>query len=146
MKQKEIKNELDVLLPESDVVVNGETITIKPFLFAELPKMVKLLAKMGAGIYELFGAEGLKFSEQGNVIINQALLDNIGTVIEDHFPEVVELIAIYTGKTPDFYTNEENGFNAEDGILLLAKIIERNYDFFMRRLASELTVIKAKQK
>lgn len=146
MKQKETNNELDILLPESDITINGEKIVIKPFLFAELPKVIKLLAKMGAGIYELFGADGLKFSENGNVIINQAFLENIGTVIEDHFPEVVDLIAIYTGKTPAFYLDEEKGFNAEDGLLLLAGIIERNYGFFMKRLAPALTAIKAKQK
>ncbi|WP_371380904.1 hypothetical protein [Sporomusa aerivorans] len=147
MKQKaETRNELDILLPESDVTINGEKIIIKPFMFAELPSIVKLLSKMGVGFYELISADGLQFSDSGNLILNQKFIENIGTIFENHFPEVAELMAIYTGKEPAFYLNKENGVDGEDGLMLLLMIIERNYGFFMKRLAPILEEIKAKQK
>ncbi len=142
MQKQKTENELDILLPESEVIINGEVIEIKPFPFAKLPKVIELLTKMGVGIYELFKNGGLNFTEAGDVIINQAFLENIGKVIEDHFSEIVELMAIYTGKTSDFYNKNE--FNGEDGILILVQIIERNYDFFMKRLAPIIQRISAK--
>lgn len=144
MKQKETNNELDILLPESDVTINGEKIDIKPFPFAELPKVIKVLSKMGMAIYELITNDDLQFNENNNLIINQAFIESVGTVVENHFPEVMELTAIYTGKTVDFY--KDNAINGEDGLLLIIGIIERNYDFFTKRLAPALTKVKAKQK
>ncbi|WP_371374378.1 hypothetical protein [Sporomusa aerivorans] len=147
MKQKkETTSELDILLPESKVIINGERITIKPFAFAELPSIVKLLSKMGAGFYELISADGLQFNDSGNLILNQKFIENIGTIFENHFPEIAELMAIYTGKEPAFYLNKDNGVDGEDGLMLLLMIIESNYSFFTKRLAPILEEIKAKQK
>lgn len=137
------KNDLNVLLPEAEVIIRGETVEIKPFPFHKLPKVIDLLSKMGAGIYTLLAGDGLNFNANGNVVVNQAFLENIGKVAEEHFPEIIELMAIYTGKPASFYTDES--VNAEDGLMLLAGIIERNYDFFTKRLAPELNKINAKR-
>ncbi|HMM22683.1 MAG TPA: hypothetical protein PKA10_18345 [Selenomonadales bacterium] len=137
------KNDLDILLPESEFILRGETIEIKPFPFRKLPKVIDLLSKMGAGIYSLLAGDGLNFNANGNVVINQSFLENIGRVAEEHFPEIVELMAIYTDKPVTFYTDE--GVNAEDGLMLLVGIIERNYDFFTKRLAPEMAKINAKK-
>jgi hypothetical protein len=146
VKKKEALNELAILLPESDITINGEKITIKPFMFAELPSIVKILTKIGAGVYRLFSKDGLHFSDSGNLVVNQAFLENIGPIFEDYFPEVAELMAIYTGKEPSFYLDKENGVTGEDGLVVLISIINKNYDFFMKRLAPILAEIEAKQK
>lgn len=140
------KNELDILLPESDITINGETIEIKPFPFSKLPKVINILSKMGAAIYSLFEDKGISFTKEGNLIMNQAFLESVSNMIEEHFPTIVELIAVYTDKEPAFYNNDENGLSGEDGLVLLAGIIERNYDFFTKRLAPALTKIKKKQR
>lgn len=139
-------NELDVLLPESDIVVNGEKIIIRPFPFSQLPKVIDLLSKMGGGIYSLLSDGGLNFTNTGNVVINQNLLERIGPVLDEHFCDVLELMAIYTGKEASFYIDEANGFTGEDGILIIAEIIERNYRFFTKRLSPILGKIEAKRK
>lgn len=139
------KNELDILLPESDITINGETIEIKPFPFSKLPKVIDALSKMGGGIYLLLADDGLKFNERGNVTINQTFLEKIGPLVDEHFPELIELIAIYTGKESSFYSENE-AFTAEDGLLLIAGIIERNYDFFTKRLFPAIQKISTKAK
>lgn len=144
--QEKKNNELDILLPESEVVIKGEKIEIKPFPFAKLPKVITAISGMGAAIYKLFASNGLTFTEEGSVIINQAFLENIGAVTEEHFSDVVELIAVYTNKAASFYLDKEEGLNAEDGLMLLCGIIERNYDFFMKRLSPAIAKIKAKGK
>ena len=146
MKQKEIKNELDVLLPEADVTINGEKIEIEPFPFTDLPKVIKILTKIGGGIFGMFANNTLKFKENGNPLITPELFECIGEMVEDHFPEVVELIAIYTGRSADFYMDRKNGITGEDGLVLFTMIIERNYSFFMKRLASVIAELRAKQK
>ena len=146
MPKEEKTNALEVLLPESDVTINGEKIIIKPFPFYQLPKVIELLSKMGAGIYSLLTNKGLNFTNNGNVVINQNFLERVGPVLDEHFSEIVELMAIYTGKDASFYMNEENGFSGEDGILIIAEIIERNYRFFTKRLSPILAKIEAKMK
>ena len=140
------KNELDILLPESEIVINGETIVIRPFPFAKLPKVISLLSSIGVGLYELLKPEsGLTFSGD-NIIINDTLLEKISVVIQDHFPEVCELMGIYTNKPKDFFLGEENGVNGEDGVIILLSIMERNYGFFTKRLSPTLTQLKTKAK
>lgn len=139
-------NELDILLPESHIVINGEKIEIKPFLFPELPAIIKIFAKLGSSVFGMLQSDGLQFGENDNLLITPELLENVAEMVENNFPEIVEIISIYTRKPVEFYLDEKTGFNGEDGIILIAKIIERNYSFFTKRLASAIAEIKAKQK
>lgn len=42
------KNDLDILIPDNEIkLANGETIVIKPFSFAKLPKVVALINSIG---------------------------------------------------------------------------------------------------
>lgn len=145
-KKDAATNELDILLPEKGIIINGETIEVRPFHFSKLPKVIEAVSKIGTAIYELMAHEGLQVSEQGNLIINQALLETASKVFEENFGVVAELMALYTGKTAAFYLDEENGVSGEDGLILLLLILERNYDFFTNRLASAIERIKAKAK
>jgi hypothetical protein len=139
-------NELEILLPESEATINSHKIEINPFPFADLAKVIKILTKIGSGVFGMFANDTLKFGANGNLLITPAFLECVGEMVEDHFPEVVELIAIYTDKSPEFYMDRKNGITGEDGLVLLAMIVERNYSFFMKRLASVMAELKAKQK
>ena len=139
-------NELNVLLPETatEITVAGEVIEVRPFHFAKLPKIIELLTSLASAIYGLFKGDGLKFDEGNNVIIDQNFVDFVGKIIGEHFNEVVELISVYTGKPSSFYLDEKNDFDYEQGLLLLAKIIERNHSFFTKQLSQVIAKVQAK--
>ena len=120
---KKAANELDILLPEIEVTVAGEVVEIRPFHFAKLPKVIALLTSFGTATFGLFNGTSLQFDENNNVKIDQMFVETVGKVVEEHFPEVVELISVYTGKPTTFYLDEKNDFDYEQGILLVAKII-----------------------
>ena len=140
------KNELDILLPESDITLGTETIVIKPFAFAKLPKIISILGSIGISVYELLKDEnGIKFVDD-NLVINDTLLVKLSEVVQNSFPEICELMSIYTNKPKEYFLNEDQGLNGEDGIILLISIIERNYSFFIKRLSPSLTQLRAKAK
>ena len=132
--------DLETLLPDNEITVNGEVITIRPFPFAKLPKVIALLSRLGVGIFELFKST----NSAGNLIINDTLFEKVGTIVEDHFADVGELMGIYCNKPTEYFTNEESGLNGEDGIFLLLAIIERNHSFFTKRLAPILAHLQDK--
>lgn len=136
-----LKNkDLETLLPDNEITVNGEIIVIRPFPFAKLPKVISILSRLGVGIFELFkGAQ-----VNGNLVINDDLLEKMGAIAEDHFPDVGALMGIYCNKPTEYFTDEENGLNSEDGLMLLLTIIERNYNFFTKRLAPILEQLQTK--
>jgi hypothetical protein len=132
--------DLENLLPDNEITVNGEVITIRPFPFAKLPKVIALLSRLGVGIFELFK----NIDSGGNLIISDTLFEKVGTIVEEHFADVGELMGIYCNKPIEYFTNEESGLNGEDGIFLLLAIIERNYSFFTKRLAPILNQLQDK--
>jgi hypothetical protein len=138
---KKEPNELDILLPEQDTVINGERIEVRPFHFSKLPKVIGLLSQMGAAIYQMLSHDGLEFKESGSPVMNEAFLLGIEPILTEHFPAVVSLISCYTNKDESFYMDEGNGFDYENGLLLISKIIERNYSFFTKRLAPTMEKI-----
>jgi hypothetical protein len=145
MAKKET-NELETLLPETEVTVAGEVIEIRPFHFAKLPKVIELITSFGTAIFGLFNGTSLQFDENNNVKIDQTFVKTVGKIVEEHFPEVVELISVYTGKPSTFYLDEKNDFDYEQGILLIARIVNKNIDFFTTRLSQVTKGIHAKIK
>lgn len=133
--------ELETLLPEGEITVNGEIITIRPFSFAKLPKVIDILSRLGVSIFQLFQQAEVN----GNLVINDALLEKISVIAETNFPDVAALMAIYCNKPIEYFTDEENGLNGEDGLVLLLTIIERNFNFFTKRLAPILEQLKNKK-
>lgn len=132
--------ELETLLPEGEITINGEKIVIRPFSFAKLPKVIDILSRLGVSVFQLFQQAEV----DGNLVINDALLEKISVIAEDNFPDVAALMGIYCNKPVEYFTDEESGLNGEDGLVLLLTIIERNYSFFTKRLAPILEQLKKK--
>lgn len=138
-------NDLDILLPEGDIEINGEKIVIRPFSFAKLPRVISLLSNLGVGMLMLLKSEnGLATNEQ-DIIINDIWLEKFSEIVTEHFSDVVELISIYCNKPQEFFTDEKKGVNVEDALVLILTIIDRNYNFFIRRLCPVLTQISSKK-
>lgn len=128
------ENKLDLLLPEEDIILNGERIEVRPPHFLDLPKVMKCLFNMGTGIATVLSNENIKFKENGSPVFNQEFFDSVGVIVEEHFIDVVQLIALYTNKPIEFYANRESGLDMENGIILLGRVVERNFDFFTKHL------------
>lgn len=140
------KNDLDVLLPEHELTVNGEKIIIRPFSFAKMPQVISLLSKIGVGIFDLFNpVNGLKETESG-ISFNDVFLAKLSEVVEAHFSDVAELMGIYCNKPKEYFLEEESGLSGEDGLVVLLTIVERNYGFFIKRLRPILAQIREKGK
>lgn len=139
------KDDLNILLPDHELTINGEEIVIRPFSFAKLPKVIALLSRIGVSIFELIKPEnGLSIDDTG-LVINDRLLEKLTGIVEEHFADVAELMSIYCNKPKEYFFDEENGPNGEDGFVLLLTIIERNYNFFTKRLRPILAQISLKR-
>lgn len=104
----------------STVVINGESLTIKPFKFAQLPKVFKLVQPI---VDTLNGLQGLS---------KPAL---ITTLIAEHGERVIELIMLVTGKDKAWAED----LDTDDGIRVLGAVLEVNYDFFIRAVMPAIT-------
>lgn len=108
--------DIDTLLPDRNIDVAGETITVRPYKFAQLPQASAIVAKY---------MNKFQAGEQPDLV---ALLTEGG---EDIF----KLMCLAINKDRKWLDTLE----AEDGINLLSVVIEVNYDFFTRKLTPLLT-------
>lgn len=104
----------------STVTINGELLTIKPFKFAQLPKVFKLVQPIVDTLNSMPGATKAQL---------------ITTMVAEHGERVLDLIVIVTGK--DRAWAEE--LDTDDGIRLLGAVLEVNYDFFIRAVMPAIT-------
>lgn len=104
--------DIDTLLPDRNIEVAGEQIIVRPYKFAQLPQASAIVAKY----MNMFQA-----GQQPDLV---ALLTEGG---EDIF----KLMCLATNKDRKWLDTLE----AEDGINLLAVVVEVNYDFFTRKLS-----------
>lgn len=129
------KNELETLLPEKTVTLDGRTLEIRPPHFSELGRVVGALAKMGKAFYDFLTHDGIKFRQNGSPVVNDAFLSSLQPLCDGHTDDLIELMSCYTGKPIEYFADPQYGFTIEEGIYLISEIIRRNYDFFMKRLA-----------
>lgn len=110
-------DDLKTLLPESLTVdAGGQTFTIGPFTFGQLPGVLK---HVGA----LIGA------------INGESLD-LSALSEAGGESIIALVMIATGKPREWF----DALPADEGIALMQAVLEANEDFFSRRLLPRLTL------
>lgn len=148
MKDKE----LDVLLPNENITLaSGETVTVRPFSFAKLPKVISLINSIGVGIFVLLEAKnGIQIAptEQGDgtaeLEIDDLVINKVNDFVAEHFEEIVDLMGIYCGRPRDFFFNEEKGPNIEEACMIILTIIERHFGFFTKTLLPVLARMKGR--
>ncbi|OOF65127.1 DUF6631 family protein [Rodentibacter sp. Ppn85] len=117
-------SELDILYPNRDITVGGETVTVKEYTLLQQMQHHAKFTPFVAGLRAILGdgsPDDIKFEQ-----IMQALSDN--------YHDIIELVAISTGKTPAFIANLE-AKEGEDLILLWWAV---NSDFFTRKAVQPL--------
>lgn len=115
-------DELEVMFPQGKTLsINDANLTIKPFKFGELSKVMKLTDGI---LGSLMGAS------QGKDL---ALV--FRTVIGDHGDKVAELMALSSKQSVEWI----NELDVDQAIELFAAIVEVNADFFIRRVLPKVT-------
>ncbi|WP_434132763.1 hypothetical protein KIAC18_000295 [Sporomusa sphaeroides] len=146
------KNDLDILIPDNEIkLANGETIVIKPFSFAKLPKVVALINSIGVGIFALLEAGNgiqVEAGEQADgtatLEIDDLVVNKVNDFVETHFEEVVEVLAIYCRRPKEFFLDEDKGPDIEEACQIICTIIARHLDFFTKTLQPILAGIRSK--
>jgi hypothetical protein len=111
---------IKLVAPSADVVVGTETIVIKPFTFGQWPKVIK----------HIQDALGTKDYSQGV---------SIPELLAESGESVLELVAIATGKPRSWLDTVE----ADEGIALVAAVIQVNADTFAKKILPSLEGIGA---
>lgn len=146
------KNDLEILIPDSEIkLASGETIVIKPFSFAKLPKVVALINSIGVGVFTLLEAQngiqvgvGEQADGTATLEIDDLVVNKVNDFIEAHFEEVVDILAIYCRRPREFFLDEEKGPDIEEACQIICTIIARHLDFFTKTLQPIVAGIRSK--
>jgi len=128
--------DLQVLFPNREITLNGETIEIKPFPFGKIPKVIKQASHLIQIVMSL--PEGL-ITEEGDINLEDPATAIVLASMMEHGGGVIfEILAIAANK-PLVWVEE---LQPDEGILLLVKVWEINKDFFTKRLGPMLQQLK----
>ncbi len=120
---------LDVLFPDREQVIQGETITVHEFSFMESLQLRAMAKPIIQDLTDLVDAEG-------DVTDEQAL-----DVLATHSDAFAELVARACSKDVAWV----RGLNGKDGSLIANLFWMVNQDFFTQRLLAELRSRQAKR-
>jgi hypothetical protein len=117
-KDTQAQEEAEILFPDADIVIGGETITVREFGFIEAMKVepiawpiIEALADIG--------------TDWESVDFRQVMM-----VFADNAEAFVQLIAASTGKSPEWVAE----LNDRDGNAIANTFWRVNQGFFVRRL------------
>ena len=126
--------QLRVLFPARDIEVAGERMTLRPFPFGKLPKVIGYLGDMMhliTNIPEELIAVMEGEDAENDWKVNPELIGYFTTVIEIGGENILNMMALAVGK-PREWVDE---LDPDEGLLLLMDVFEVNYDFFKQRFA-----------
>lgn len=130
------QKEIDVLLAEKEVVVNGEKILIKPYSWAQSMKIVQpigVLLEVVVSNVEKIDSALKNFSKSENKIGQiQTIIDLLDSVDVDKVTESMSYLIQLAIKKPKDYVDE---LMIDEIFDLGAAIYEVNKSFFKKRLA-----------
>lgn len=129
-----------------EIKINGETLEIKAFKLAALPKITTALKSIMSDVLALLAPNNgiifekgkeISIDEKGWALINDAIIRNIDAI--------VTILSAYTRKPREWFLDEETGIDIEETVLLAFAILEKHFDFFTQRLAPLVEQIKIKK-
>ena len=108
-------NDLETLIPQAvELVIDGEPLSIKPLKVGQMPAFLRAITP----VMQQIGGDGIDWL----------------TLIGERGDELLTAVSIAIGK-PRAWVNE---LAADEAILLAAKVIEVNADFFTRTVMPRL--------
>ena len=141
-----MEKQLRVLFPARDIEVGGELITLRPFAFGKLPKVISYLGDM-IGLFNNVPEEVLialqdDQADQPHWKMNPDLVAFFTTTVELGGDNIMNMMALAVNK-PRAWVEE---LDPDDGLMLLMGVFEVNYDFFKQRLGPMFQTITGRAK
>lgn len=114
-----MSEDLKILVPDETVTTSQGAVTVKPFKFTQFPKVIAVIQNYALSLDSL----------------NDLDISAIASLLTSDGGEgVFDLICLATGKDRDWLDSLE----ADDGINLVAKVVEVNLDFFAQKLTPSI--------
>ena len=119
--------DLAALIPGREVTLsNGETLTLAPFFFGQLPKAIRLLRPVTDAVREA----GIAGFEGGDFRLASDWPLRIPQLMDEAGEALVEFVAFAVNKPRVWFDT----LGSDDGIALTRAVFEVNSDFFARRV------------
>jgi len=112
-------SDLKVIFPASTVELSSGAITVKPFTFGQLPKVLQKAQTIYGGIAHLMD----------NGADTAAVVQIMAVGGED----LLELVSLSIGKPREFFDT----LQIDEGVLLVSTFLEVNLSFFVQRVLPE---------
>jgi hypothetical protein len=126
-----VSDDLDKLLPAgTEVTAGGETLTLKPFTFGQLPRAIKLLRP----VTEAVGDAGIARFDKGDFFLAPDWPLRLPALMDEAGEALVSFVAFACGKPREWFDT----LGADEGIALTKAAFEVNGDFFVKRIAPML--------
>lgn len=120
-------SDLKVLFPGEEVTVKGETFTVKPFTFGQLPRAAQLVAGLSralanSGIIMLTGGADFAIAENWTT--------KIVNILAEGGEDLLAFIGFVISKDRAWFDD----LDIEEGIRLTKAVLQVNIDFFVQRV------------
>jgi hypothetical protein len=119
--------DLEKLLPEREITIAGEAITVRPFFFGQLPKAVKLLRPIAEALRET----GIASLDGNSLALAPDWALRLPQLFEDAGEPLVEFVAFAVGKPRAWFDT----LAADEGVKLTRAVFEANASFFVEKIA-----------
>jgi hypothetical protein len=127
--------DLEKLLPEREITIAGEAITVRPFFFGQLPKAVKLLRPIAEALRET----GIASLEGNGLALAPDWALRLPQLFEEAGEPLVAFVAFAVGKPREWFDTLE----ADEGVKLTKAVFESNASFFASRVAPLVGLVAA---
>lgn len=138
--------DLNILFPEKEIEIAGETLVLRPFCFGDIPKIIKAIGNfLNVLIDNAKALETLKFEEkdgENHLKLTPEILTFFTDLIGDGGEDLLFIIAL-GAKKPLSYINS---LPPDEGLKLTIEVFEVNYDFFTKRLKTVWPGLEARIK
>jgi hypothetical protein len=119
--------DLEKLLPEREITIAGEAITVRPFFFGQLPKAVKLLRPIAEALRET----GIASIEGNGLSLAPDWALRLPQLFEEAGEPLVAFVAFAVGKPREWFDT----LAADEGVKMTRAVFEANASFFVERIA-----------
>ena len=137
-----MSDDIHSLFPNREVIVGGETVTLRPFFFGEMPVVIKL-------IYPIISAAGLSqmlrvVEKDGQMTVSLKIPENMVDILLDVILEgsepVMALLSFALKKERAWF----NTISVDEGVDLVTTWFEVNRDFFAQRVLPKIVKLLPK--